>query len=119
MSEKYLCEKCGNEMIPIKKDSTVGMVCPNCGYGVVTSFIDPIYEDYQEYEIYLTEGNTVTKDNYFLIQSLTNMSMLEMKHLFETTPFLLFKGLAPEVKELKGKLDECSINYSIVPEFKY
>ncbi len=119
MREKCLCEKCGSEMIPIKKDSTVGMVCPNCGHGFVTSYIDPIYEDFQEYKIYLTEGNTVTKDNYFLIQSLTNMSMLEIKHLFETTPYLLFKGLAPEVKELKEKLDECSINYSIVPEFKY
>ena len=47
------------------------------------------------------------------------MSMLEIKHLFEATPYLLFKGLAPEVKELKEKLDECGISYSIVPEFKY
>ena len=119
MSEKCICEKCGHEMIPIKRDSTVGMFCPNCGHGFVTSFIDPIYEDYQEYEIYLTEGNTVTKDNYFLIQSLTSMSMLEIKQMFETTPYLLFKGLAPEVKELKEKLDACVINYRIVPEFKY
>jgi len=113
------CPKCGSGLISAVEGSALVVRCTKCEYSVATTHIDSIYEDDNEYEVFLEEGNEITKENYFLIQSLTNMSMLEIKHLFETTPYLLFKGLAPEVKELKERLDECSINYSIVPEFMY
>lgn len=113
------CPNCGNKLISEINGSALIIRCTKCDYSVATTHIDPIYEDDSEYEIFLEEGNEITKENYFLIQSLTNMSMLEIKHLFEATPYLLSKGLAPEVKELKEKLDECGISYSIVPEFKY
>lgn len=113
------CPNCGNKLISEIKGSSLIIRCTKCYYSVATTHIDPIYEDDNEYEVFLEKGNEITKENYFLIQSLTNMSMLEIKHLFEATPYLLFKGLAPEVKELKEKLDKCGISYSIVPEFKY
>ena len=50
---------------------------------------------------------------------LTNMNMPEVKKLFENTPYLLFKGSATEVKELKEKLDERNVKYYIKPDFHY
>ena len=45
MSEKVFCEKCGAEMHPIDPAKPIGMICPKCGWGWATSYIDPIAED--------------------------------------------------------------------------
>lgn len=119
MKTDYKCDKCGNIMIPIQKEGVTGMVCPNCGFGFVTSYIDPMYEDQNVYEVYLSTGNTITNKNYFLIQSITGKNIQEIKQLFESSPFLLYKGHAVEVRELKNKLDESGVKYVIVPDFNY
>ena len=119
MSKITLCEKCGSVMVPVSDENNLGMICPNCGYGYVTSYIEPIYEDQQEYEIVLTDGNTITKENFSLIQSLTGKNMIEIKLLFDNATYSLFKGSAPEVKKLKEKLDNLKMKFEIIPEFKY
>jgi len=119
MNIECKCEKCGSKMIPIQKEGTTGMVCPNCGFGFVTSYIDPMYEDQNEYEIYLSKGNKITNKNYFLIQSITGKNIQEIKQLFESSPYLLYKGHAAEVRELMNKLDESGVKYVIAPDFIY
>ena len=119
MKKDYKCDKCGNIMIPIQKEGATGMVCPNCGFGFVTSYFDPVYEDRNVYEVYLSTGNTITNKNYFLIQSINGKNIQEIKQLFESSPYLLYKGHAAEVRELKNKLDESGVKYVIVPDFNY
>ena len=113
------CPNCGNELVSVVKGSALIVHCTNRDYSIATSYIDPIYEDLQEYEVLLIEGNTVTKENYFLLQSLTGMNITELKYSLDTVPYSLFKGSAADVRELKEKLDECNVKYEIIPEFNY
>ena len=113
------CPNCGNELISKVVGSTLLVHCSKCDFSIATTHLDPIFEDERIYEIYLSDGNRITRENYFLIQSLTNMNMPEVKKLFENTPYLLFKGGATEVKELKEKLDERNVKYYIKPDFHY
>ena len=113
------CPKCGNNLISVLEGTTLKFYCTNCGFSMATTYTNPIYEDYTDYEVYLLEGNSINKSNYFLIQSLTNMNMSQIKSLFENTPYLIFKGSAVEVKKLKEKLDSCKIKYKIIPNFIY
>lgn len=113
------CPECGSELISEIKNSTLIVRCSKCNFSVVTTHIDPIYNDRQEYEVVLTKGNTITRENFFLIQAITGMNMKEIRCLFETAPYSLFKGYAPDVKELKEKMDDCNMKYEIIPKFKY
>ncbi len=113
------CPKCGNELMSNVEGSTLIVSCKKCGFSIVTSRIDPLYEDNCEYQIYLLEGNAISKDNYFIIQSLTNLNMMQIKKIFENLPYMIFKGSAFEVQEIRKKLDKCKVKYKIVPNFKY
>ena len=75
------CPNCGNKLISEIKGSSLIIRCTKCYYSVATTNIDPIYEDDSEYEIFLEEGNEITKENYFLIQSLTNMCKCQLKNV--------------------------------------
>lgn len=113
------CPNCGNELISDIIGSTLLVRCSKCDFNIATTHLDSIFEDENIYEIYLSDGNKITKENYFLVQSLTNMNMPQILKLFENTPYLLFKGHASEVKELKDQLDEKNIKYYIKPDFPY
>ena len=114
-----VCPNCGKELISEVIGSSVLVRCPCCDFSVATSYMDPIFEDSKQYELFLDAGNKVTGANYSYIQFLTNKNIREIKSIFENAPYLLFKGRATEVKEIRDKLDENGIKYYIVPEFNY
>lgn len=57
MTEKIICEKCGAVMTPLDPERPIGMECPECGWGWVTSYIEPKAEDATIYSIILEQGN--------------------------------------------------------------
>ena len=114
------CPNCGHELINLSEDYAIGMRCPNCEFAFVTSYIDPIYEDQAIYEVYLIEGNSLTKENYFDLNFLTGLNMTELRELLlHKCPYKVFSGCAYEVKELRDRLDKCNIKYMIKPDFNY
>lgn len=113
--EKVLCEKCGSEMCIIDEICTVGMTCPNCGYGWVTS--SRAFADTQTYSIFL-DSNKNSIDNIKLISSIANCNYLMARKLIgSSVPF--FCGSAIKVKSIKKELDDAGIRYRIEPEFPY
>lgn len=119
MIDKVLCDKCGTEMIPVDSERPVGMKCPNCGWGWVTSYIDPIKEDETIYEIELEEDNQATKDNIRLISEISNMNFLEAKCLLENAPESFVSGKATDINDAVIRLKVTGINFTVTPEYPY
>ncbi len=119
MIEKVLCDKCGAEMIPVDPERPVGMKCPNCGWGWVTSYIDPIKEDETIYEISLEEGNQVTKDNIRLVSEISDVNFLEAKRLLENAPKSFISGKAVDINDAVIRLKVTGINFTVTPEYPY
>lgn len=53
-----LCKKCHTEMTVMQEDNVNGLICPKCGWNIVTTKIDDIMLDTQLYCIWriLTAG---------------------------------------------------------------
>ena len=119
MIDKVLCDKCGTEMIPVDSERSVGMKCPNCGWGWVTSYIDPIKEDETIYEISLEEGNQVTKDNIRFVSEISDVNFLEAKRLLENAPKSFISGNAVDINDAVIRLKVTGINFTVTPEYPY
>lgn len=113
------CPECGAVLDVVVKGSSYVINCNNCGYSVATTYMDPIYEDQQEYTVTINAGNTVNKDNAMIMGGLLNSTLQQIAEYFKTAPHILFKGDAPRVKELRDKLEKGKIQYTISPEFDY
>lgn len=119
MIEKVICEKCGTEMIPVDPERPVGMKCPKCGWGWVTSYVDPIQEDESVYEISLEANNIITKDNIKLISEVVNVNYLEAKRVIESSPCIIMSGRAVSVKDAIERFKAADIKFTVCPEFPY
>lgn len=113
------CPKCGKELKRIKQNSGVAYCCINCDYSVATTDLDPIFEDQQEYTITLLPNNSINKDILKVISSITNLNYIDCKKMVEKAPSIIFKGDATDAKDVKAKLDNNNIKYSIEPLFIY
>ena len=75
MKEKDICEKCGAEMYDIQTSYTLGMKCPNCGWGWVTQYNEPIVEDRNKYRVIL-DSKDGSLANVKLVASIVNCNYL-------------------------------------------
>lgn len=48
-----LCKKCHTEMTVMQEDNVNGLICPKCGWNIVTTKIDDIMLDTQLYQLYI------------------------------------------------------------------
>ena len=84
MSLNSICEKCGEQMISIQDERTVGMTCPRCGWGWVTSYFDPITTDNTDYSIFIKPDNPATASNIKLIADIAGVNFLQAKKLLSS-----------------------------------
>lgn len=116
------CEKCGENMIITLPEGLCGsyeIACPKCGWGVATSYFDPILRDDTEYQIFLLEGNRVTIDAIRAVSQVSHNNLLKSRKLIESAPHAIFKGKSLDVHEKKAILDEVSVLYKIEPDYPY
>lgn len=119
MMDKIICEKCGTTMVPIDPDKPVGMKCPNCGWGWVTSYIEPILEDQTEYKIILDCGNKACVNELKAISEVAGCNYLQAKSLITESPKELAKGIAIDIARCIEVLDKASVRYHVDPEWPY
>lgn len=120
MKEIILCEKCGHEMVSIDKKFPIGKTCPNCGWGWATSYIEPIYNDMQIYNVKLNGVASVTKDTIKIIAEITGQNFLQTKKILENLPQIVFTGKAPEVAKICGIMkSNQGVEFEVSPEFPY
>ncbi len=113
------CPICNHELIPMKEGSSIGVRCSNCEYSIVTSYIDPIYEDENTYTLMLEAGNICDKTCMKIISRITGENFIQAKKLISSAPVVIAEGKAMDILTLKKELDENSIKYSISPKFPY
>ena len=117
-SEKVLCEKCGEEMIPIDDKRSVGMTCPKCGWGWVTSYFEPYETDMTQYSIVI-QGNEATRAAIKVVSDIAGVNFLQANKLLKQPEAVVFEGRAAEVLEKKKVLIENKISFKITPDFPY
>lgn len=117
-NEKILCEKCGKEMVPLDTRRSIGMTCPGCGWGWVTSYCEPYETDQTEYSIIIFK-NEATKNNIKIVAEYANTNYLQAKKIIELPEAVVFSGKAPAILEKKNALIENNISFKITPDFPY
>ena len=116
------CEKCGTNMIRELPEGYFGglsITCPNCGWGVASSYYDSIVVDPTEYQITLLEGNKDSVEVIRAVNKVCHRNLLKSKQLIESAPHVIFKGDALEVHHMKEILDGEAVQYKIEPDYPY
>ena len=115
--------KCPNCNHPLKKfieGSAMVVRCSHCDYEVVTTYVDPIYEDDTIYSIVLEKNNAINKDTVGYLMTITGLNIPNVSDLIKNRcPYVLFKGNAVDVKEMSIRLEEKGIKYKIIPKFDW
>lgn len=119
MTDKNICEKCGAEMVPIDSDKPIGMKCPECGWGWVTSYIEPKLADATEYSIHLAQGNDPSVEAIKAVSKVANCNFMQAKALITEAPQQIAEGRAVDIESCIIVLDKASVKYSIEPEWTY
>ena len=59
MSEKAICDKCGSEIKYFQEKGSCGWVCPVCGWGCATTYIEPVKSIIYGLELKELEGEAI------------------------------------------------------------
>lgn len=116
-------------MISIKDGRTVGMTCPRCGWGCVTSHFDSIATDDIDYSIFIKPDNSATASNIKLIADIAGVNFLQAKKLLISEKNeLVYKAKnepastmykAQRVLVVAKRLKKANIAFVIVPDFPF
>lgn len=101
------------------KDSAQGWMCPSCGWNLMTTNINEIYEDITEYSIYLRKVNEVNIEKIKFIARIAGISFTIARKMLMESNVCILKDKAPQIKKVIAKLDELEIEVEVIPEFKY
>ena len=70
------CPVCNHDLIPFTEGSTTGVRCSYCDYSIVTTYIEPIYEDDNTYTVVLEAGNSVDMSTIKVISKITGKNYI-------------------------------------------
>jgi tRNA(Ile2) C34 agmatinyltransferase TiaS len=119
ISQVPICEKCGSEMEFRREGSSQGLFCTNCDWSVVTTYIPEILLDETLYEVIITDGNPQNKKHISTVSHAGNINFLSARKSLREGSFVVFKGIATEVVEIRKTLDSAGLSYKIAPEFPW
>jgi hypothetical protein len=118
MKEKILCEKCGHEMKSIDENIPVGKTCANCGWGWVTTYIEPILSDTTTYCLTIRKMNSPDAKVLRVLASILNCNYIKAKEQV-TTQDVEITDRAAGIKEYAITLAKNDIPFDIKPDFPY
>ena len=96
----------------------MGMKRPNCGWGWVTQYNEPIVEDRNKYRVIL-DSKDGSLANVKLVASIVNCNYLWAKRIIENAPSEIFSGKAVDVREIRDRLVQAGMAFRIEPDFPY
>lgn len=114
-----ICEKCKANMNWFSEGSIQGWVCSNCGWNLMTTNIDEIYEDTIEYSIYIKNMNEINKEKIKSIARIAGVNYIIARKILMESRVCIFKDKAPKVKVVIEELDKLKIQFEVIPKFKY
>jgi hypothetical protein len=93
------------------------MQCESCGWGFVTTYIEPIHLDETEYTLCIAPIATPSIE---IIRCIANTLMCNYLNTKERlTNEIVLKNKAVTIRDLARALHKCNINYTITPDYPY
>ena len=114
-----MCEVCKKDMVPVRRNSVQGWSCPNCGWGVLTTYIDEIYQDMTEYCVYVRNVDNVDKNKIKVVSQIAGVNYHTARQMLVDGDVCVLKAKAPEIKNAIDKLQEAEIPFEVTPEFVF
>ena len=114
-----VCEKCKTNMVYICKNSVQGWSCPACGWNIITTYIDKLYQDNTEYSIFIKKINNIDKDKIKLISQIAGVNYIVAKQIIIRGDACILKAKAVDIKVAISKLEIAGIPFEVKPEFNY
>lgn len=101
------------------EDSVQGWVCSNCGWNLMTTNIDEIYEDITEYSIYIKNVNEVNNEKIKSIARIAGVNFIVAREMLMKSQVCILKDKAPKIKDVIEELEKLAIQFEVIPKFKY
>lgn len=114
-----ICEKCKTDMNWFSEDSVQGWVCSNCGWNLITTNIDEIYEDITEYSVYIKNMNGVNNEKIKSIARIAGVNFIIARKMLMESHACISKGKAPKIKDVIRELEKLNIQFEVIPKFRY
>ncbi len=118
MTEKIICEKCGTEMVSFQRGSSCGMECPKCGWGWATTYWPEIASDETNYTISIPAISNPPVDIIRYMSKILSCNFIVANEKLKTTGIQV-AGQARKIQEIRKKLMELGVVFSISPDFPY
>jgi hypothetical protein len=114
----WRCQECGRVLESWIDRSTQGLYCPACQkWEVVTSYLPPILQDRQIYEIVLARVEQPNADQLCAVARLLSVGYLEARRMLPASPVTVFTGRADDVLRAVASLNDVGLAHMIVPDF--
>lgn len=68
-----LCKKCHTEMTVMQEDNVNGLICPKCGWNIVTTKIDDIMLDTQLYQLYILKNEHINRNQIRILSKISGV----------------------------------------------
>lgn len=96
------------------------VICPKCGWNIVTTKIDDIMLDTQLYQLYILKNEHINRNQIRILSKISGMNYICIKQNIVTrNKTLLISDRAFKIKAIKEMLEKEKIQFEVVPEFKY
>lgn len=118
MNEKIICEKCGNEMVSFIRGSSCGVECLKCGWGLATTYIEPIKTDETNYTLSIPTISEPNIDHIKAISNILNVNFIRSKSLLQEGNASI-TDKAVKIRDYARLLNEKAIQFTITPDFPY
>lgn len=110
-----ICEKCKGKMNWSIEDNTQGWRCPECGWNIITTFIDDINADETEYSLYIKKATEVDLKKIKFVAKVANVNFVIAKQMLEKKETCILRAKAPKIKSVIGELQKLDIDFSVNP----
>ena len=117
---KYVCDKCGTEMVDNSKGPYIHYVCPKCGEAIATydyTKDDPIKNDEKIYTV-KSINNSSNSKTLRVLSKITGLNYFDCKKIIDENKTIC-TGMAKDIIESLKMLQYNEISFEIDPQFNY
>ena len=118
MDDKAVCEKCGAVMKYYRKEGSCGYLCPDCGWGWVTTYYSPLELDRQKYTLIVAGANDCDIQRYKAVAGILGCNYPEARKKYISgfsVPDIPAKAALSVIRALTA----AGIRFTVSPDFPH